>query len=129
MLLFSLFERSQEMLFCLSTGKVQLTRKQKENYAYKALQTQIKHQLGFDNRNIGNMDTKSIFHKFSTITAKDILASLIDDESAWEPFKEVHFHLRKFFRALNSQHEQINVTLYKELCSFLYKIQMGGDIP
>ena len=57
------------------------------------------------------MDAGSIFHRFSTDTAKDILASLIDDESALEPDKETHFHLWAIVHVLNSQHQQINVTL------------------
>ena len=55
--------------------------KQKENDAYKALQTQIKHQLRFDIWSIDNMDAGSIFLRFPTNTAKDILASLIDESA------------------------------------------------
>ena len=61
------------------------------------------------------MDTGSTFHKFSTNKAKDILGSMTEHESAREPFKEVHFHLCVIVHVLNSQHQQINVSLHKEL--------------
>ena len=82
--------------------------------------TQIKHQLWFNIWSSGDIATGSMFHRFSTDTAKDILASLIDDESAWEPFKEEHFHLCAIVCVLNWHNQQINSTLYKELCTSLY---------
>ena len=59
---------------------------------------------GFDIKSAGDMNTGSRFHRFSTNAARDILASLINDESAREPFKEVHLHLCAIVRVLNSQH-------------------------
>ena len=71
----SSLNQSQDMVFCLSTGKVHPTGKVKRKWCL-----QIKHQLGFDIQSTGDMDTGNIFHRFSTDTAKDILANLIGDE-------------------------------------------------
>ena len=67
--------------------------KKKEEDAYKFLQAEVKQQLGLDIGSAGDMDTGNKFHRFSTDAAREVLANLITDESAREPFKEIHLHL------------------------------------
>ena len=108
------------MAFSFPANKILHSRKEERRRCLQILQAEVKQQLGLDIGSAGDMDTGNKFHRFSTDAAREVLANLVTDESAREPFKEIHLRLCAIVRVMNSQQREINVPLYRELCTSVY---------
>jgi hypothetical protein len=94
--------------------------KKAEREAREEIKREVKQKLGINIGDPSDMITGNNFKTFSSDESREILASLIKEESLRVPFKEIHLGLSAIIRVLNSQHHTINLSLYKDLCTSVH---------
>jgi hypothetical protein len=84
---------------------------------YQKLRSTLNEQLGINIGDPSEMVTGGAFKKFSTDTARSILANFIKDESKQESFKKIHLQICAVVLVLNSQKRKIQTEKLRTVCT------------
>jgi hypothetical protein len=94
--------------------------KNAEKKAREEIKKELKQKLGINIGDPSDMVTGNRFKTFSSDEAREILASMMKEETLRDPFKNIHLGLSAIIRVLNSQHQTINLSRYKDLCTSVH---------
>ena len=98
-------------------AKVSTAERREEEEEKEKVKNEVQQQLGFHTGDGQHQLIGNAFHDFATDKARDVLASLIADRSVHSGFKFIHLRLSAIIRVLVSQHHEIDIVWYKELCT------------